>query len=85
MKKFLRRLLGDIFVKEILQAVGNKLITVFFIWLLGKLHNRFSDRVWFRELQNYLMDIQIEDFFRDSKSEIEAINMSDETTVKNYV
>lgn len=72
MKKFLLKLLGDSFIKTIAVEMSNRIITLFFMWLLGKLHDRFGNKLWYAELSNYLLGIQVADFFTDRK---EVINV----------
>jgi len=72
MKKFLLKLLGDSFIKAIAIEMSNRIITLFLMWLLGKLHDKFGNKVWYHELASYAMSISVEDFFTDRKKDIET-------------
>lgn len=71
MKKFLLKVLGDSFIKSIAIEMSNRIITLFFTWLLHKLHDRFGHKVWYAELTDYLLGMNMEDFFTDRKVAIE--------------
>ena len=71
MKKFIIKLLGDAFIKTIAIEMSNKVITLFVVWLLSKLHDRFWNKIWYAELSDYLLSIDVKDFFTNKKSEIE--------------
>lgn len=72
MKKFLLKIIGDSFIKTIAIKLSNRIITLFFMWLLGLLNKRFGHTQWYAELANYLMHIQVDDFFTDRQNEIEV-------------
>ena len=71
MKKLILKLIGDSFIKTLAMEMSNRIITVFLMWLLSKLHDKFGGKIWYAELSNYLLDIQITDFFQDKKESIE--------------
>lgn len=72
MKKVIKFLLGNDFLKSLVIELGDKLIKLFINWLILKLFH-FHGRPWFDELTEYLRGIDIQDFFNDEKENINKI------------
>jgi hypothetical protein len=73
MKKLIKLLLGNDFLKGITLDIANKIITIFVTWLLSKIHEKYGSKIWYYELANFMTNIQIEDFLNDKKEDINKI------------
>lgn len=70
-RKFLKALLGDVFIQMFL----NHLISLFTAWLIKKLRNddQFKHMPITDDIQNFLIEIDIQDFINDNRKQIDDV------------
>lgn len=77
MKKFIKFLISNAVLKELakemLLPLLNKYLDLFTIWLLSKLSVKFGHKLWFVDLRDYLIQLDIQDFFTDTKKDLDKI------------
>lgn len=70
-RKFLKALLGDVFIQSILNHYLNLIIT----WLIKRLKNddKFKHMSITDDVANFLLNIDVQDFINDNRKQIDDV------------
>ncbi len=78
MKKIIKFILGNAFIKALAIQFGNEILIIFIGWIIPKLYKQFGNRPIYNEFAEFLLAINIEDFFKEQDTIID-------TTVKKLL
>lgn len=73
MKKLIKFLLGNAFIKSLVISLANELLSKFTQWILKKAFAKFGHLLIYSEIAKFLTELSIEDFLKENDSEITKI------------